>query len=547
MTCPSEFMYAQFIDGELPDQEANELVAHLEFCADCRERVDALKTEKLLIIQSLQGMDVHAIEREFTLQEFPGFRNVAFFMAVFSGVAALLRMGWNFIFGITAPAGLDWASPFSLSGLLGWFGNATIFFIERGGSMITSFVERASITMIGLLIIGALISAVRRTKAIASLVCLTAVMFAFVMPGYAIDYRKAAKMGGHVLIPSEEKIDDTLVVIGDSVKIRGTVTGDLIAIARKVDIQGTIQGNVICLAQTLDNTGTIEGDVFTVGQYIQMNGLIGGNLWAGATILTLGTNGRIQNNSALFATNLNIDGEVGRDLFATGGYLDIGGAIGRNVMFSGERILVQAPAKIGRNLHAYVNSEKNVQIDSNVVITGERKIELIKSENKYLTFRFYLGWFFYLVAAFLLGLLLFGIMPKAGQFSFSTPRALFTSGGVGLLLFIVMPVAALFLAIPLFSLPIGFLFFVLWFVGLFLGPIVVASYIGRIILHREDATLSTTALALIIGLVIIIIVVNIPYIGPVLNFLLILFGLGALAISGSRSWTLHRRSESSLA
>jgi cytoskeletal protein CcmA (bactofilin family) len=546
MNCPNDFTYAQFIDGELPDQEANELVAHLEFCAVCRERVDALQTEKQLIIQSLQGMEAHELERV-TLQEFPGFRNVAVFMAVFSGGAALLRMGWNFIFGITAPAGLDWASPFSLSGLLGWFGNAMFYFIERGDSMITSFVERASIVIVGLLIIKALIPVVRRTKAIASIVCLMAVMFAFVMPGYAIDYRQAAKMGGNVLIPSEEKIDDTLVVIGDSVKIRGTVTGDLIAIARKVDIQGTIQGNVICLAQTLDNTGNIEGDVFTLGQYVQMNGLIGGNFWAGATILTLGTKGRVQNNSAIFATNLNIDGEVGRDLFAAGGYLDIGGAIGRNVKFSGERILVQTPAKIGRNLHAYLKTEKNAQIDSNVVIGGERKIELIKSENKYLTFRFYLGWFFYLAAAFLLGLLLFGMMPKAGQFSFSTARVLFTSGSVGLLIFVAMPIAALFLAIPLFSLPIGFLFFVLWFIGLFLGPIVVANYIGRIILKREDATLSTTARTLIIGLVIVVVVVNIPYIGPVLNFLLILIGLGALAIAGCKSWALHRRIEASIA
>jgi hypothetical protein len=542
MNCPNEFTQAQFIDGELPDQEANELFAHLEFCAVCRERVEALQTEKQHIIQSLQRMDAHEFEREFIFQEFPGFRKIAVFVALFSAAAVVLRMGWNFIFGITAPAGLDWASPFNFSGLLGWFGNAMINFIERGGSMITSFVERASITMVGLLIIGALIPVVRRTKAITSVVCLMAVMFAFITPTYAIDYRKATKLGGNVLIPSEEKIDDTLVVIGDSVKIHGTVTGDLIAIARKVDIQGTIQGNVICLAQTFDNTGKIEGDVFTLGQYIQTNGLIGGNFWAGATILTLGTKGKVQNNSAIFATNLNMDGEVGRDLIVAGGYLDIGGAIGRNVTFSGERILVQAPAKIGRNLHAYVNAEKNAQIDSNVVIAGERKIELIKSENKYLTFRFYLGWFFYLVAAFLLGLLLFGMIPKAGQFSFSTARALFTSGGIGLLLFIVLPIAALFLAIPLFSLPVGFLFFVLWFVGLFLGPIVVAGYIGRIILKREDATLSTTALALIIGLLIIVVAVNIPYIGPVLNFLLILIGLGALAISGSKSWALRRQS-----
>ncbi len=539
MNCPNEFIQSQFVDGELPEQETEELVAHLHFCSVCREGVAALKTEKQLIVQSLQGVGAWAPEREF-----PEIKKIALFAAIAGCVTVLLRMFLDLILETTAPAELDWVFPLSLSGLLSWLGNGIFYFIENGAPMIASFIEKAAVTVIGLIIIGVMISMVRKMKTITSIIGVTAIMFAFVMPGYSIDYRKAEKMGG-ILVPAEETVDDTLVAYGDTVKIRGTITGDLVAIARKVDIQGTVQGNVICIAQTFDSTGQIEGDLFTIGQFVQTHGFIRGSLWGAATNLTVGSNGKINYDAILMASDMNVDGEVGRDLSAAGGFLDIGGAIGRNVIFSGARILIQAPVKIGRNLHAKVTNEKQSKVDAKATIAGEKKIELVKTKSKYLNLRFYLGWMFYVIVAFLLGLLLFGIMPKAGRFSFSTGRTLAASGGIGILIFIVLPVVALILAIPLFSLPIGLVIFALWFLGLFLAPVIVANYIGRAILRREDEKISTRALALIIGLGIVVVAVNLPYVGAALNFLLILMGLGALAITGQQTWALRRSAEGS--
>jgi hypothetical protein len=135
----------------------------------------------------------------------------------------------------------------------------------------------------------------------------------------------------------------------------------------------------------------------------------------------------------------------------------------------------------------------------------------------------------------------FGILPKAGQFSFSNVRMLAASGGIGILICIALPIAALILAIPLFSLVLGIVIFAVWFLGLFLAPVTVANFVGRAILRREDSKLSTRALSLLIGLVLVIIAVNLPFVGGVITFILMLLGLGALAIALYQTWASRRQ------
>jgi hypothetical protein len=541
MNCPNEFIESQYIDGELPERERAEFSLHLEICSVCRERVAVLETEKQLLLASLQGIDCGELENPVAQRDFPDVRKVGWFTAGFSIATVLLRMIFDLVFGTATPAVLDWASPFSPSGFLSWLGNGIFYFMEKGAPMITSFMEKSAITMMALMAVGAMILLLRKMKTITTIFCFVSAMFVFVMPGYSMEYRHAGKWG-NIVIPPEETVNDTLVVWGDAVKIRGTIRGDLIIMARKADIQGAVEGNVFCAAQTIDMTGRIEGDACAAGQFVQANGSIGANFWgAGLNLMRLGSGAKIQNNAAIFSSDLSIDGEIGRDLAAVGGMLDIDGIIGRDLLFSGGQIMVQAPAKIGRNLYAQVTSKEKSGIGSGAAIGGEKIIKLVETRSRYSYFRFYLVWFFYLIAAFLLGLLLFGIMPKARRFSFSNIRMLAASGGIGILVFIALPVAALILAIPLFSLPIGILIFAIWFVGLFMAPVTVANYIGCAMLRREDSKPSTRALALLIGLFLVVVAVNLPYVGTVINLLLIFIGLGALAISFYQTWVSRRQ------
>ena len=191
--------------------------------------------------------------------------------------------------------------------------------------------------------------------------------------------------------------------------------------------------------------------------------------------MAVGTRARLEHDGTLFGANLNVDGDVGRDLTTFGGFLDVGGTVGRDVNFRGGRLLVRAPSKVGRDLYARVKSDKDAQIDPGVTITGKRNVELEKPQpSRYLSFGFYVRQLLRIGAAFLMGLLLFWLFPGVGRISLSTGRVLFTLGGIGFLAAVATPVAALILAITLIGIPIALVTLVLWLLGLYLAKIVVA-------------------------------------------------------------------------
>ena len=194
--------------------------------------------------------------------------------------------------------------------------------------------------------------------------------------------------------------------------------------------------------------------------------------------------------------------------------------------------MVHPPSVIGGNLYSMTKSEKEVQIDPAVTIGGKKNVAFTKPQaSQYRTLGFYTKQAFRIGAGFFMGLLFYWIVPGLRRISLSTMRALLSSGGIGFLIAFATPVAAIILAITMIGIPIALLVAVLWLLGLYLAKIVIAKCIGSAILGARDNGLSSTILPLLLGLVIVIIAVNLPYIGGILNFLLMLMGLGALVMA----------------
>ncbi len=534
MICPDEFIQAQYADRELPEAEAKELAAHLEFCDVCRKQVAALEAENLLLIQSLQSADVGEADLEPAMSSARGTLRVGIWAGVFVGVVVLVRMCLGVILRIQAPAGLDWLYPLSLSGQLNWLANGFFYAIGEGGDMVGSMTNAAGFAVLSFMILGAMLALARRAKGITAMVGLAALMIAFVAPSYAVDIRKLGK--GSLSIAPGETIDDTLVVFADRVDIRGTVTGDLIAFARQVNIQGTVMGNLIGFGQGIEITGNVAGDIFGFGQSVRANGPVGQSLWGFGQNVAIGTGGKVERDATLLGANLSTDSDVGRDLIGIGGYMDVGNSVGRDVRFWGRRLSVRAPLRVGHNLYAQVKADGDAQIDPGATIAGKKQVELEKpGTSRYLKLNFYMWQLVRIGAAFIMGLLLFWLFPAIGRVSLSTARSLLTSGGIGFLAAVATPVAAIILAITILGLPIALVIAVLYLLGLYLAKIVVAKALGDAI----GGTLPA-ALGLLAGIVLIIIAINLPYIGGVLNILLILIGLGSLVTTLYQTWKVRR-------
>ena len=154
--------------------------------------------------------------------------------------------------------------------------------------------------------------------------------------------------------------------------------------------------------------------------------------------------------------------------------------------------------------------------------------------NKYATFGFYFGQLLRIVAAFVSGLLLFWLLPGLKNAPLSSGRILLVSGGIGFMAAVATPIAVIILAITIIGLPVALVALAFWLLALYLSKIVIGRYLGSALLGNGNATMGSTALSLLIGITIIVVAINLPYIGGVLNILLMLIGMGALLIATYR-------------
>jgi cytoskeletal protein CcmA (bactofilin family) len=542
MKCPNEFILSQHADGELSKSEFLELESHLYACGACQDRVAELKAENRMISQSLQAINLYESAAEAAPSKQPVFSGIERLATASIVFALLLRVGLSFIEESEFPSVLRWLHPWSLSGFLNWLMNGLFYLVEEGRPLMTTLIETAGFILLGLLLLGCTIAIARRALRTNSILGLISLLFAFVVPSYAIDVRRAEKgIGKDITIAANETVDDTLVVFADSVNISGTVTGDLIAFARSIDIQGTVQGNVLSFGQRIDIPGNVNGDVLTFAQSLRMDGQIARSLWGFGQTVTIGKSIRLNGDAALFASNAYINGDLGRDAMVYAGSLDVRSRIARDLLFRGGWLMIHNPSIIGRNLDSRTKSEKEIKIDSGVLIQGKKTIQFEAAKpSRYRTLSFYAKQALRIGSLFLLGVILYWLAPSMRTIRCSGIMAALTSGGIGFLAAVAAPIAAILLAITLIGIPIALVLIALWILGLYLAKIVIAKWIGAAILGAGENGLSSALLPLLIGLVIVMIAINLPYIGGIINFLLMLIGLGAMVL------TLYRTRQAGL-
>jgi len=184
-----------------------------------------------------------------------------------------------------------------------------------------------------------------------------------------------------------------------------------------------------------------------------------------------------------------------------------------------------------------VDKKEHAQIDPGATIVGKVEISLTeRGPSRYARPRFYFWQAVQLAAALLTGLVLFWLFPTWLSGRMDGARAVLGAAGVGFLVLVATPVAALILGITLVGLPIALLGLALWIAGLYLAKIFVAAVIGDALVGPPAAQGWSFALALLLGLLIIFVCINIPYLGGWISFLVTMLGLGLAFTRALRRW-----------
>jgi hypothetical protein len=527
MKCPKEFRCALFVDGELPEHEAREIATHLESCDACDRLITALRGENRVLVQCLQDIDLEEAEvPEFSLSPSRPIGAVRFALVVI-GAALAFKISTGLVFGFDLPAEVEWLNPREWALSLGVAVNAAFYAIQNAGFLTDTAQSVVLAALAGALLFG-MSRAFKRGAAASSIIGVLMAITLVSSPGYAVDLRK----GAAAAIPATETVDDTVfATAGDNVRnveVAGTIKGDLFAVGDVVTISGTVEGNVFVVARRVEISGTVGGTLLGAAHTVMISGRVARNLVTVGDNINLVKTGELGGNWVTASRDATIDGNIHRDLISVAAMLDLRGSVGRHVAFLGDQVSLTGSSHVGGNLGARVGKEENVRVANGAVIEGQRNIRLqerASRSNRYLTVSFYAWQLVRVLTLFVTGLILFKLAPSLVPSRFASGTDWLKAGGVGFATLVAVPVAAIIAAVTVIGLPVAVVSFVLYLAACYFAKIIVAEFVGRSVMHASGAV------SLLAGVLLVIVAVNLPWIGGLINFVLILLGLGAIAVT----------------
>jgi hypothetical protein len=239
---------------------------------------------------------------------------------------------------------------------------------------------------------------------------------------------------------------------------------------------------------------------------------------------------------------LELDGDVERNVHAGGGSLALAGRVGGDVRARAERTRLMDGARVAGDFT--YTSERSLVRSPGAMIGGkiEQRVPAGHPKPGFVgrLFLFVYKWERSLAGLVAIGLLL--VLPFPA-FARRVLDALGSSPGPSLLTGVV-----LFLAVPFVAITVGFLGLLLggWWLGmsalvlfglsLALGVAVTGAFLGQRILQRQGHEVRLWW-ALLAGLAILTLFLRVPFLGLGVAAIAAVFGLGALAIAARRSGT----------
>ncbi|MGD2114831.1 MAG: polymer-forming cytoskeletal protein [Acidobacteriota bacterium] len=135
--------------------------------------------------------------------------------------------------------------------------------------------------------------------------------------------------GQAVTVAADEVVTDDLYASGETVRIEGTVRGDLVAVGREVVIAGIVEGDVLAAGQSVTITGTVGDDSRIAGQVLHLGpeAQLGDDLMAAGFSLETQEGSGVGGTVRFFGYQALVAGEVAERLGGAMGALELAGTV----------------------------------------------------------------------------------------------------------------------------------------------------------------------------------------------------------------------------
>ncbi|MDF2627004.1 MAG: hypothetical protein K0R39_835 [Symbiobacteriaceae bacterium] len=361
-------------------------------------------------------------------------------------------------------------------------------------------------------------------KLLVGFVAVLMMIFAVVPAASALDLREGLS---RETIAKDEVIDDDVLMVGNVLRIEGTVNGDVFAFGDTVIVTGAINGNLVTAASHVEVNGPVSGSVYGAGSDVFVTNRVGGSLAAAGSQVVFDQG----------AT-------VGHSVLAAGDKVYLHGTVGRGVAVGADSLWVRG--KVAKELRAYVNDmriESGATIDGPVEYTSDEEAFIAPdAKTGQVTFTygrvewehstsFWAGkwWKAISFVSFLgFGLILLALFPTLRrnfpQLVLEKPWQLPVTGLVAL---IAIPISLVILLLTVVGIPFSLMGMLAFPVLLYFGQVLVAWAVGKLLGDYLPAMQNWSwPVLFLVGAVLTTLVVELPGIGWIFGFVSVVYGLG---------------------
>lgn len=516
-----------YLEAQLDQAQVTAVRAHAAECSECRSLLTALENEGKWLVNSLAEKD--PVPARFAAPVSRARLPLGWITALGMAAGGIYTL-WN---GIVQPV----EQQLNQAGFTGGNLMTMLFFsgaFWKGWSSVLSFLEYFSIATVAMLLL-VLVQRYWRRGATVSMVLagLVLMLIAAVQPAGAGEVFKAKSGQPNYLLPAGQTLNNDLFVFADTIRVDGTVNGDLYAFGNTVEVTGHVTGDVIGWANHVRIGGQVDGNVRSGASSVYISGKVGKNVSAWAGSVEVSRNGEIGGSLTCGGGEVLLSGTVGRDLMAFAGSTTIDGTVGGNVQLRSGNLEIGQTANIA-GYTKYVGDHPAV-VETGAKLGSPVQFTLHSHAPNYRSGRYYWHQAEFWGAAFIFGLVLLLLLPGFFAQGTSASQKFLPSLGIGAVVLIATPILAAIVCITVVGIAVSIATLFLYLIALYASQIFVATWVGGALLGAGEGTGAALG-RLALGLVIVHGLEMLPqHIGVLIKLVVILWGMGAIAIAAYRS------------
>lgn len=330
------------------------------------------------------------------------------------------------------------------------------------------------------------------------------------------------------VINKDIKIMKDIFIIREYLKNKGEVVGDIVALVSYFNNEGTVNGDILSGSFTSDIEGIVKGDVRALSWVLNIDGEIRRNITAFTKQLNINENAIVYGSITTYSKTLNIYGEIDSDIRGVVDTIYIDGKIRGDIDIVANEIIFGENANVLGNFTYRSDNEikipkKNIKGDTRFIKGKSSYTEYLihKNIDIFILVKDIIFGVCLCIIAFILCKLIPNEINDLTLNIHEKKHYTFLYGlGISIVSFFIM----LALLITIIGIPISIILIALFSILAYLVKIPVGTFIGNYFFKYSE----NIALKTVFGLIIILLLSLMPYIGKVINIIVIIIGFGAL-------------------